>query len=168
MDDDNLTLKERLDRIANALENKEKQDKKFNFKIPFRGKVSRRKIKKGWTTIMKIDNNKNITFERQPIVEQTTIVDEVPRLATTNHILFYKNRPWIIQPGWSTKPFSPEENLEDAIKTQHTTQGHMLLLNRMKTEVLKPKRTVSGLIIFGIVIGVIALGYFAIKSGMFH
>lgn len=159
------SIKELLNEMNEKLD--KKKDNKFKFRLPFGKKVGKRQAKKGFTTVMVIKDNRNIVFEKHPIDEQTIVIDGVPRIASTDNILFYKGKPVIIQPSWSTKPFSPTDNLDETTREQYSTQGHRLLLNRMQNEVIKPKRSVSWLLIIIGIVAAIALGYFAFKGGLF-
>lgn len=135
------------------------------FRLPLKARVGNRAARKGWTTVMKIGDNRQVTFEKQPIDEQTIVVDGVPRIATSEEILIYKNKPLVIQPSWTTKPFSPTDNYSNAMAQGYASQGYKLLLNRMKYEQIKPKRTISGIVVFGIIIAIIAAGYLAYQGG---
>lgn len=158
------TLFERLGEIESKLNEKE-QKKSKRFKIPFKGKIGKAKVKKGWVTVMKINDNTNVSFTKLKIDEQTIMEDGIPRIATPDEVLTYKGKPMIILPSWSTKPFSATENYEKTVKDEYTAAGHRLLLNRMKSEVIKPKRSFSGAVVFFIIIAVIIGGYLLLKRG---
>jgi hypothetical protein len=141
-------------------------EKKKRFKIPFKGKLGKLRIKKGWVTVMKIGSNRNITFTRVPIDEQTAMVDGTPRIMTADEVLFYKNKPLVILPEWSVKPFSPTDNYEEVIKQQYASQGYKLLLNRMKTEAINAKKKFGGPMLWIIILLVVGVGgYLAWKGG---
>jgi hypothetical protein len=121
--------------------------------------------RKGWATIMHIRENRNVEFIKVPIDEQTSMVDGIPRIATTDEFLYWKNKPFIIQPSWSVKPFSPTDNYRDTIKNEYAAQGYKLLLNRLKKEVIQPTKTISMKAVIIVIIALIALGYFAYQGG---
>jgi len=156
-------IEQKLDELAG----KEEKKKSFNFWIPFMAKVGKNRAKKGWATYLVIKENRNIAFEKHPIDEQTVIVDGTPRITTADDVLFYRNKPFVILPNWSVKPFSPTENYNDTMKAQYSSQGSKLLLNRMKKETVENKKTVSGFTIFIILTGIVILGYFAYQGGWF-
>lgn len=164
MDEDRKSIIERIAELEAKQTEKEKK-KQSKFKIPFKGKVGRGKAKKGWITVMKINDNRQVSFKKLKIDEQTVVEDEIPRIATPEEILIYKNKPMIILPSWSTKPFSPTENYDETLKGQYATQGHKLILNRMESEAIKPKRSFSGAVIFFIIIAIVIGGYLLIKRG---
>jgi len=163
------SLKELIKEMNEKLDDvkKKKKDKRESFWIPWKGKVGRMKAKKGWATYMIIQENGNIKFEKHPIEEQTVVVDGTPRIATPEEVLYYKNKPFIIQPSWSVKPFSPTENLKETVNKEYSSHGYKLLLNRMQNEAIKPKRSMSWAVGLLIVAAVIAAGYFAFKGGLF-
>lgn len=160
-------LKEILKEINDKLDENKKPKIKKGLWIPIKARVGRRKAKKGWATFMIIKDNRNIEFEKHKIDESTVVIDGAPRLATPDDMLLYKKKPFVILPSWSVKPFSPQENYEEAVKEGYTSRGWRLLLNRMYSEVVKPKRTISAVLIFILIIGLIVLGYFAIQGGWF-
>jgi len=157
----------RLDRIEEKLNlvldsgNKKKKE----FKLPLKGKISNKKARDNWVTIMKINENGVVDFKREQIKEQTTMVDDVPRLASSEHVLIYKKKPIIIQPSWSTVPFSPRENYKNTLEKGSNIAGYRLLMNRMQTETAKIGKKIGGLgigigalIIIGIIVYALVTG----------
>ena len=160
--------KTRLDRIEEKLDMIQKEEKKKKtFKLPWKAKVSKKKAENGWVTVLYIKENRTMLFDKQPIDEQTIILDGVPRIVTPEETLIYKGKPFVIVPSWSTKPFSPTDNYEEAIKTGYAAQGWRLLINRVKSEAILAKKKINGMLIFGVIIAVIAIGYLATKGGLF-
>ena len=145
----------------------EEKKKKFKFKIPGRFRVSKGKAKKDWVTVMKINNNRTIAFDKQQIQDQSIMVDGVPRLARTDEILYYKGKPLVIQPAWSVKPFSPTENLQQTNNDNNNEQGWRILIARLESDLIKAKKKMSWLIIIGVVAAIGALGYLAYQGGWF-
>lgn len=163
-DKQDKNIKEILLDISKKLEEKEKPKK---FKIPYAGRVNNPQAKKGYVTVMRIGNNRQVSFTKMPIDEQTIMLDDTPRIATTDEIIYYKNKPMIILPDWTVKPFSPSDNYDDTIKQNYASQGYKLLLNRMKREVIAPKKSIPMVyIIIGLLV-LCAVGYFAWKGGLF-
>ena len=123
-------------------------------------RLSRSEKKKGYVRYIYLGENKSIKVIKAQIEEGTALVEGIPRIATPDYILSWDNEPTIIQPGWSTEPFSPKQNYEDTVQKQMTAAGHKLLLNRLESGILKPKKKMSGVIIFIIIIALIIGGYF--------
>ena len=145
-----------------------RKDKTKKFSIPFRGKVGKVRARKGYTTVMKIMDNRNIEFEKQQVSDQTVIVDGVPRIVTPEETLLYRGKPFIIVPSWSVKPFSPTDHLEATEKSQLSVKGHKLLLARMLGEVIQAKKKMNIMVVFIIILALIVGGYFLSKGGMFN
>ena len=163
--------KNRLDRIEEKLDllasEGIKKPKEKSFKIPFKARVGKSKVKKGWVTYCKILDNREVVFEKHPVEEQVAMVDEIPRIVTAEETLTYKGKPFVILPSWSTKPFSPSDNYQDTIAKGYAAQGWKLLLNRMKKEVITAKKQMSPWLIVGVIALIIGLGYFAQQQGLF-
>jgi hypothetical protein len=162
-------LDEKLDRIEKALLGEKEKDKKF--KLPFKAKVGNGKAKKGYIGILKINENGVITPSKEPIVDQTIMVDGIPRLANPDYVLKWKvgtkTLPILILPSWSVKPFSPSEDFKRTLSDGSNTAGYKLLLNRMKLSIVENKKKGLGKLgwIFGaVVIGIIA--YALISGGL--
>ena len=95
------TLKEEVEYLSKKLEEidgsegkKKKKDKPF--KVPFRGKVGTSKIKKNWITCVIVNDNHNIDFVKKQIKDNTVMINDVPYIATPDHVLLYKKKPMII------------------------------------------------------------------------
>ena len=121
------------------------------------------KGKKGYVNYIYIRENGVMDMVKVPIEEGTTSYDGSPRLATPEHVLNWKNVPTIIQPSWSCKPFSPAVNMEETAKEKMLSVGYRLLTNRQELGEIKPKKKVSGLVIFFIVIAIIVIGYLLLR-----
>lgn len=162
------TVKEELKVIKDLLEHKDEVNKKEKkpkfFKIPFKGKIGRSRIKKNWVTVLDLYENRNVEFTRQKIQDQTIMIDGVPRLATPDNVFIYKNKPLIINLRWSVKPVSPSdtqflniaENYKEIEKKGLNIKGYKVLMDRMKREALTTKKPIPwwiwivGLAIIGV------------------
>ena len=142
-------------------------NKKKPWKMPWKGKLSKAKARKGYVTVIYLKDNRNMDFVRVPIDEQTTMVDGSPRIATADDVFYHRGKPVIIQPSWSVKPISITDNYEETMKREYGSQGYKLLLNRMKKEVLVTAKTIGSWAIILVVLAVGALAYFAWKGGYF-
>ena len=162
--------------IIKPLEEKSKKTKKF--KLPWGKKVGKAQAKKNWITIMKINENGHINFSKQQIDEQTIMEDGVPRLATNQYVMFYKNAPMIILPSWSVEPlpvntndrvefipFSPKENLEESLVKGTNTKGYKIILAKMLKETVNPKKPMSNVIKWIIGLGLAGIIGYALISG---
>lgn len=159
-------LKDRLNNIENALERLAEKSEKKKFKIPFKGRLSKPNIKKGYVTVQVIHENGHIEFLKTPVVNGTIDVEGIPRLSTADYTLQYQGKPLIILPSWSLKPFSPVDNYENTVQEKLTTAGRRLIIERMKLDAIKPKMAGFGMIgwiVLGLVI--LGVGYYLIKGG---
>jgi hypothetical protein len=152
-------IKELKDLIKEKEENKPKK-----LRLPFRAKAGKRKQKRNYVGILKINENGVITPTKQQIIEQTVMVDGIPRLATTDFVLRWnvfrpfslqKQFPLMLLPSWSVKPlkpsdledgkpFNPEEHYKESMEDGSNIKGYKLLMNRMKTETVEAKKGLGG------------------------
>lgn len=160
MEDKEPNLREKIDKIYERLGDevgkKEKKEKKFKFKLG-KGKLSKKNVKDGYVTVMYIDNNFNVQFMKKQIEMNTVKIDNYHE-ATTEDILFFKNKPIIIVPEWNEKPFSARGNFQEAKINKTLTYGQKYILNRMKSDLIKPKNKISGATIVWIIIALVG-GY---------
>ena len=127
-----------------------------NLKLKKLGKGAK---KKGYVNYLFIHENGEIEPLKVPIQEMTTLVNESPRLARPEEILSYKGSPIIIQPSWSSSPFSMVDNYEQTIKDKMLSAGYRLLALRAEQGNIKSKKKISGMVIFFIIVAILVLGY---------
>lgn len=128
--------------------------------VKLKGMPSKSQVNKGYIYTFYIRDNGVIAPMKVPIEEGTTVIDGAPRLATPEYMLSYKGKPALIQPAWSTKPFSKVESFEEAVKEKMLSVGYKLLANRIEQGAIKPKKKVSGAIIFAVIVALLIGGYF--------
>lgn len=138
------SLNSKMDEILNS------KSKIKGFKLPSKAKISKSKVKKNWVTVCKINENKGVDFSREPIDNQTIVVDGIPRLATGEDVLNYKGKPMLILPSWSVKPFSPTDNFKKTMEDGSNTKGYALLLARMKAGAIDLKKKMNMWLIVGL------------------
>lgn len=159
------SLKEILMEMNNKLDDKKEKSKPF--RLPFGSKVGKRAAKNGWATYLIINDNKTVAFKKFPIIEETVMINGVPRTALPDEVLYYKGKPFIIQPVWGVRPFNASKNLDESIMEKNNANGWRLLLNRFESQGLKVKKSIPPWLI---VAGIAILGagaYFAFKGGLF-
>lgn len=143
----------------------EEKEKPKKFRLPFGKKVGKSQAKKNYVTIMKINENGNIDFQKRQIKEQTFIEDGIPRLGTPDYVLRWKKNPMIILPSWSVKPYSPKEQHEKSLSDGSNTKGYKILMAKMLLEAIKPTKQIGGIIKWILGIGVLAIIGYAFISG---
>ncbi len=154
------TLKDEIRMLRESVEQGNKK-KVRKFRLPFSGKIGRGKVKRNYASICYINENREVKFTRAPIEEGIIMIDGAPHVATTDHLLTYRNKPFLIIPSWNTTPFSPQKDLDKAMREKTISVGYRLLLNKIKYEAIKPKsRGGFGIVIFGLLIAGVAAYYF--------
>lgn len=156
-------LKDEIKKLKEKI-NDEEPKKNKKFKIPFKGKLNKKNLKDNYITYIFIKNNRDTDIFKAQIDEATTLIKGVPRIATTDDIIYYQGKPLIIQPEWSVKPFSPSQNYESTVQEKLTSAGYALLMNRMQKEAIQTKKKMNGWLII-IIIAVIAIVGFFLLGG---
>ncbi len=163
-----MSLQERIqDEIKNQLETTSGKKRRVRkFRIPAKGKVSVSKARKGYVTVIKINENGHMDFKRLQIKDQGMMEDDIPRLAANQYVMFYKKNPVIILPSWSVEPFSPHKAYQDSLVSGTNTAGYRILLATMKAELVSMKKKAAGLgmTVVGVIIAAI-IGYALISGG---
>ena len=162
------TIRDEIEGLSKAIaelsgEEQKKKKKKRPMRIPFAAKLTRRDMKENYANVLYIRENHNVEFMKLPISEGAVLINDKPYVASTDYVLHYKNKPFLIIPEWGTHPFSKASNLNQAERDQRTNLGYKILLNKMKTESIEPKKRlkVSGwLILTLIILGIIAYYFF--------
>lgn len=160
-------LREEIDELKQLVIEQQAEKTEKKFKLPGKARVSKSKAKNNYVTVCFINENREVVFKRVQIKEGTFIHDDTPYLATTDYMLTYKSKPFLIVPAWSIKPFSPEQNYDQATREKNTTVGYRLLLNTMKNEMVSTKKKINIAVIL-IILGIIgAVAYFGSQGGLF-
>lgn len=156
------SLRDEIDKLNKNFDDMTSKKEVKKFKLPFGGRVNKKKVKDGWASLCVVNENRAVKFIKAPIKEGTIMLDGAPVIATTDYMLNYKNRPFMIIPSWSVEPFSPSQNLDKAAAEKKLNVGMRLILNRLKSEQIKAKATFSmGLVILILIIIGAAIYYFS-------
>ena len=160
-------LKDEIKRLKEKIDGEENiKEKKKKFKIPFKGRLRVSEIKKNYVTVLYIKNNHTGEFIKIPIDESSTMINGIPRIATTEEIIYIDGKtPLIIQPEWSVKPISISDSYEDTVQKELTSEGYSVLLNRMKKEAIISKNKMSGWIIVLIIAAIGIAGFILLGGG---
>ena len=122
-------------------------------KLPRKARVKKRSLKKGHIGILRIDENRNITAEKQRISGSSFKSKDGYYHATDGReIFFWEGKfPVIIQPSWKNNPLQiiPEQE-------KNETYGQPYIKAKLLRDVIKVKSTGGGMIIW-ILLGVAAL-----------
>jgi hypothetical protein len=160
--EENLNLTQKVDTLYKLA----KEGKIRKLKIPRKAKVSRSKIKKGWIGILRIDENGNMTGEKQQVIDSTIKLKAGSYHAIEDDERFFFNGkyPIVIQPSWRRTPL----RLGEDIPKENNVNEQKYIMARMQSDQVKPKRGFAGWIIGIVVIIaiVIAISYFTKKGGV--
>lgn len=132
------SLKEKVDtsyEIADKI--KKGLIKRKDLKLPKKGKVSKSKIKKGYIGIAKIQNNRNISFEKQLLRDHCFVTSDGTYHSTNgNEILFWNGKyPIVFQPTWKLNPISFKEEEDE----KNETYGQKYVMAKMMKDAIKQK-----------------------------
>lgn len=143
-----MGIKETLDEINQKLE--EKDEKKPKFRMPWKAKIGKVKMKKGYATILTIKENNVVDFIREPIKDSVVRLQEGNDVSfhavDSEDVLTYKGKPFMIIPKIKKNPYNPA-------KGDNETYGHKYILARMESE----KLTLKGKMGWGLSIGILVI-----------
>ena len=154
------SLTDKVNEIYGAFNEMDKKKIK-KFRMPRRGKVSKRQLRKGYSCIMRIDDNGNCDFEKRPI-EDSTYRLKAGDYHTTNEDdmnLTYRGMPFLIQPSKKLNPYNP-------LSSENETYGQKYVMARMLGDAIKLVNKKKGGAFLWIILGVVVIGaiYFIIKN----
>ena len=95
------------------------------FRMPFKGKLGRTKLKRGFVTVIQIAENDAVSFTREVIEDGTIRLDKTYHAVDDQDILTYKGRPLIIVPKKSNTPYNPNRVINNTYGQKHI-QSRML------------------------------------------
>lgn len=152
MEGEELSLKEKVDMLYSSMEEGRKPRKR-KIKIPRRAKVNRRKMKKGWVGIIRIDENGSIAGERQQIEDSSyRLKDGTYHSSDGKEMLMWEGKwPVVIQ---SVKRKNPTNFMEE----ENETYGQKYIMARMLKDAIKVKRAGGNIILWLVIIGAILFG----------
>lgn len=156
MEDSNnpIPLLKRLERAEAKAPSPPEQVKPI--KIPRKAKVRKGKLKKGWIGILRIDENGNLTGEKQKVEDSTIrLKDGDYHTMDGEEILFWEGKfPVIIQRTWKLNP----EKLRIRKDEKNETYGQKYIMARMLGDTIKVKAKSGSIIVWALVIGAILFG----------
>jgi len=143
----------------NELENQVVQPKTKKLRFPRKAKVKKRKLKKGWIGILKIDENGNFSGEKQRIEGSTyQLKDGSYHALDGSEIGFWNGKfPVVVQQSWKLNPLKIKKSDNEA----NEIYGQKYIKARMLGDIIKIKKGGGKSIV--IIIIIIAIGYFVAK-----
>jgi len=141
------TLKEKVDILYETNRPKTKK-----MRMPGKGKVSKSRQKKGYMTIVRIDDNKNIAFERQKMDEGAYRLKQGSYHTSNEQAIYsYKGKPLVFQATKKLNPWNP-------LGGDNQTYGQKLIMARMIGDTIKVKAKGASIIVIVAVIAAIIFG----------
>ena len=121
-------------------------------RVPGKGKVSRSKQKKGYMTVVRIDDNKNVAFEKQKMDEGTFRLKGGSYHTTEEEAIYsYKGKPLVFQATKKLNPWNP-------LGGDNETYGQKLIMARMIGDTIKVKAKGGSIIVIIAIIAAIIFG----------
>lgn len=126
-----------------------------NLKLPRKARVKKRSLKKGYIGILKIDENKNISAEKQRISGSSyRTKDGLYHATDGREIFFWEGKfPVIIQPSWKDNPLMIDPSTE-----KNETYGQPYIKAKLLRDVIKVKSGSGGIIIWILLAGAVLFG----------
>lgn len=151
MEEENKTVIQRIQELEGKQNDKKRKKPKF-FRLPFRSRLTKGNLMKGYITVLIIYDNNAIEFKKHKIQESTIKLDDTYHAVDGRDILTYKGKPFIILPKKRKNPYNPNRQVDE-------TYGQKHIMSRMTNETLKFAKKIGGIgISIGalIIVGVIA------------
>lgn len=161
------TLKNIDKKLTELTDKNEIKEISFWSKWKFWNNVSKKNIKNNWIQIIYIQDNKNLRILKAKIDENVILIDNIPHVVDVGDIFLHKNKPTIIVPSWSIKPFSPQQNIVESNNAGNSTKGWEYIINYMKKTEIKAVKNMG--MVTWVIVGLVVIGggYYLIKSGLF-
>ena len=123
-------------------------------KLPRKGKVSKRKIRKGWVGILKVFPNKAGEFEKQKVVDNVIQLKEGTYHAIDgSEVIMIKGKfPLVIQRVDKINPIKVHDD------TPNETYGQKYIMAKMLKDVIVQKSKGGSIIIWILIIGALIFG----------
>ncbi len=162
-----MAIKDELEDLVKKFEELEKKEKKKKkFRLPFRSKISNKKMREGYVTVLVIKDNRNIDFVKEPIIDSTFKLNDTIHALEDKNVFFYKRRPFIIQPKKKLTQYNPEiksdEKDKDPLDCPNQTYGQKYVMARMESDKLTLKKQIGWGLSIGvlIIVGIIVYSLF--------
>jgi len=155
------SFRDLLKEIKSAVEDKEVK----KIKLPWKGRIGRFKVKRGWASIMYVHNNRSVEFLRAPIEDNTVRVGDLYHTATPDDILIFRGKPMLLIPEWGIKPlqiWKASEHYKDTEEKGDLTQPQRHILSKLEHGIIKAKTKIAmgGWIMLGVA-GLAVLYFFS-------
>lgn len=156
-----IPLKEKIDFL---MEESEERKVKKKLRIPRKAKVKRGKLKKGWIGIIRIDENGNLSGEKQRIEDSTIrLKDKTYHSTDGSELGYWQGKfPVIIQQTWRKNPLKIRQGNDE-----NQTYGQKYIMARMLGDTIKVKAAGAKGILYVVGFAIAAyIGYMLITGQM--
>ncbi len=152
-----------LQELAELRDHKESNIKRKKMKIPRKAKVRKGKMKKGWLGVIKIDENGNISGEKQKLEDSTIrLKDKTYHAVQGDEIGMWDGKfPVIILPVWKKNPIKLKRSEGEA----NETHGQKYIMARMLGDTIKVKAEGAKGIMYIIIAAAVAYGAYMLFTG---
>jgi len=134
------TIREELEEIKDIVrdggEKKKKVKKIKNFRMPFKARISKNNLKKGYLTVAVINDNMVVDFIKQPIKDGTIKLDDTFHAVEEFDIFNYKGKPLIFQAKSKLNPYNP-------LRGDNETYGQPYVMARMEGDKITAKKKIG-------------------------
>jgi len=152
------TIRDELEEIKGLVSEtngKKKRQGPKPFKIPFRARVNKAKLRQGYLTIAVINDNMGVDFRKEPIKDGTVKLDDTFHAVEDFDIFNYKGKPFIFQAKSKLNPYNP-------LTGDNETYGQPYVMARMEGDKITNKKKIGIGMSIGvlIIVGVIVYALF--------
>jgi len=143
---------------------KEASIKKKKIKIPRKAKVRKNKLKKGWIGIIKVDENGNISGEKQKLEDSTIrLKDKTYHSIRGDEIGMWNGKyPVVILPTWRKNPIKMKRGENE----KNETHGQKYIMARMLGDTIKVKAAAGAkTFLYVIIAAVVVYGAYMLFTG---
>ena len=127
------------------------------FRMPFKARVGLSKLRKGFVIIAVINDNMNVDFRKEPIIDGTIKIDDTYHAVEEFDIFSYKGKPFIFQTKSKMNPYNP-------LLGTHETYGQKYIMARMEGERIAMKKSIGWGVSIGVVI-IVGVVIYALMTG---
>lgn len=152
------SLKDIMGDISDKLDGIDKKKIK-KFRMPLRSRVSKRKLRQGYITVVVLNENKMVDFRKEPIVDGTFKLDDTIHAVNEGDIFLYKGKPLVFQAKKKINPYNPLDG-------EHETYGLKTVANQLEAGLLTKKKKMSGIMIMILIVVIIGGIYYFTSGGL--
>ena len=152
-----------LEQISSIRKDLDDPVKKKKLRIPRKAKVRRGKIKKGWIGVIKVEENGNITGEKQRIEDSTIrLKDKTYHSTDGSEIGFWEGKhPVMIQQVWRKNPMKIRKGDD-----KNETYGQKYIMARMLGDTIKVKAAAGAKgLLYVVLAGAVIYGGYMLLTG---